>query len=91
MTMNVSLPPELETRVRQRVESGMYGSASEVIREALRLFEAYEQIKMVKLEGLRQDIASGLNDVKNGHVKEIDFSSVKQQGRQLLKTRKTSA
>ena len=90
MSMNVSLPPELETRVRQRVESGMYGSASEVIREALRLFEAYEQIKMVKLEGLRQDIAQGLNDVKNGHVKEIDFSNLKQQGRKLLKTRKTS-
>ena len=90
MSMNVSLPPELEARVRQRVESGMYGSASEVIREALRLFEAYEQIKMVKLEGLRHDIANGLNDVKNGHVKEIDFSSLKQQGR-LLKTRKTSA
>ena len=36
MSINVSLPPELETRVRQRVESGMYGSASEVIREALR-------------------------------------------------------
>ena len=91
MTMNVSLPPELEARVRQRVESGMYGSASEVIREALRLFEAYEQIKMVKLEGLRQDIAQGLNDVKNGHVKEIDFSNLKQQGRKLLKMRKTSA
>jgi len=45
MSMNVSLPPELEARVRQRVESGMYGSASEVIREALRLFEVYEQVK----------------------------------------------
>ena len=30
MSLNVSLPPELETRVRQRVESGMYGSASDV-------------------------------------------------------------
>jgi antitoxin ParD1/3/4 len=41
MSMNVTLPPELEERVRQRVESGKYGSASEVIREALNLFEAY--------------------------------------------------
>lgn len=91
MSMNVSLPPELEARVRQRVESGMYGSASEVIREALRLFEAYEQIKTAKLDSLRQDITNGLNDVKNGRVKEIDFENLKQQGRQLLQTRKAAA
>lgn len=91
MSMNVSLPPELEARVRQRVESGMYGSASEVIREALRLFEAYEQVKTAKLDDLRQDIAKGLNDVKNGRVKEVDFASLKQQGRQSLKTRRTTA
>jgi len=88
MSMNVSLPPELEARVRQRVESGMYGSASEVIREALRLFEAYEQVKTAKLEGLRQDIAKGLNDARSGRTKEVDFESLKQQGRLLLKTRR---
>jgi antitoxin ParD1/3/4 len=91
MSMNVSLPPELEARVRQRVESGMYGSASEVIREALRLFEAYEQVKTAKLDSLRQDIAKGLSDAKNGRAKEIDFASLKQQGRQLLQTRKAAA
>ena len=91
MSMNVSLPPELEARVRQRVESGMYGSASEVIREALRLFEAYEQVKTAKLDSLRQDIAKGLDDVKNGRVKEVDFASLKQQGRQSLKTRRATA
>jgi antitoxin ParD1/3/4 len=90
MSMNVSLPPELEARVRQRVESGMYGSASEVIREALRLFEAYEQVKTAKLDSLRQDIAKGLNDVKGGRVKEVDFASLKQQGRQSLKTRRAT-
>lgn len=40
MALNVSLPAEMEKRVRERVASGMYGSVSEVIREALRLFEA---------------------------------------------------
>jgi len=88
MSINVSLPSELEERVRQRVESGMYGSASEVIREALRLFEAYEQVKTSKLDSLRQDIAKGLNDAQNGRAKEIDFASLKQEGRKLLKTRK---
>lgn len=41
MSLNISLPPELENRVRQHVESGLYSSAREVIRGALRLFEAY--------------------------------------------------
>lgn len=91
MSINVSLPPELEARVRQRVESGLYGSASEVIREALRLFESYEQVKTAKLDSLRQDIAAGLNDAKSQRIKEIDFASLKQQGRQLLKTRQVAA
>lgn len=90
MTMNVTLPPELEARVRQRVESGRYGSASEVIGEALRLFETYEDVKTAKLDSLRQDIAKGLSDAKNGSTKEIDFASLKQQGRQILKDRKAA-
>ena len=91
MSMNISLPHELEARIRLRVESGMYGSASEVVREALRLFEAYEQIKTAKLDGLHQDIAKGLSDVRNGQVRELDVESLKQQGRKLLQARQTIA
>jgi antitoxin ParD1/3/4 len=58
VSINVSLPPELEAFVRQHVESGKYGSASEVVREALRLFESYEQVKMAQFNNLRQDIVS---------------------------------
>src|SRR5260370_3645930 len=39
-SMNVSLTPELEKYVRRRVASGLYNNASELIREALRLFLA---------------------------------------------------
>lgn len=77
--------------VRQRVASGMYGSASEVIREALRLFEAYEQVKTFRLDSLRQNIAKGLSDVKNGRTREVDLESLKQHGRQILQTRKIAA
>jgi len=51
MSLNISLPIELENRVRSHVASGMYGSVSEVIREALRLFESYHQFS--KLIGVR--------------------------------------
>lgn len=40
--MNVSLTPELEQYIRGKVESGLYGNASEVVREALRLLVGRE-------------------------------------------------
>ena len=40
--MNVSLTPQLEEQIRQRIRSGRYSTASEVVREALRLFEKQE-------------------------------------------------
>ena len=43
--MNVSLTPELEQYVSAKVESGRYNSASEVVREALRLLEEHEQVE----------------------------------------------
>ena len=42
-TMNVSLTPELERSVAERVASGRYRTASEVIRAALRLLEKEEK------------------------------------------------
>ncbi len=43
-TMNVSLAPELERFVAERVASGRYRSASEVVRAALRLLEKEERL-----------------------------------------------
>ena len=59
MTINSSLPAEMEARVREHVASGLYGSASEVVREALRLFEAYQA---VKTGGTLPAVLSGANE-----------------------------
>ena len=85
MSLNVSLPVELENRVREHVASGLYGSASEVIREALRLFEAYQSTQASHLQALRADIHQGLDDVKAKRVEMLDVDAIKQQGRQRLK------
>ena len=87
MSLNVSLPPELEARVRQMVESGQYGSTSEVIREALRLFEAYENARSATLAALRTDISLGIADIDAGRVREIDPEEIKRHGRELLQQR----
>lgn len=60
MPMNVNLTPQLESLVKQKVASGLYNSASEVVREALRLMEEQDRWRAVKLEQLRQDIREGL-------------------------------
>lgn len=51
--MNVSLTPELEAFVHRKVESGRYTSASEVVREGLRLLED-EEMKFEVLRGVEQ-------------------------------------
>lgn len=51
-TMHVSLTPELEKLVKTQVESGLYNSSSEVVREALRLWSEQQQYKK-KMELLR--------------------------------------
>jgi len=51
--MNVELTPELEKLVETKVRSGRYLSASEVVRDALRLLEARDEARAVKLSDLR--------------------------------------
>ena len=64
--MNVSLTPELEQLVNEKVESGRYTSASEVIREALRLLEEQDQIKQQRLAQVRDKIDRGLQQLDAG-------------------------
>ncbi|MDO9143558.1 MULTISPECIES: type II toxin-antitoxin system ParD family antitoxin [Comamonadaceae] len=87
MSLNVSLPIELENRVRDHVASGLYGSASEVIREALRLFEAYQSVQVANLSSLKSDIAMGLADVQAGRVSSLDVAAIQAQGRAALQAR----
>ncbi len=59
--MNVSLTPQLEALIQQKVESGQYDDASDVIREALETLEARDQF-----ERIRAAIAVGLQQVERG-------------------------
>ena len=75
--MNVSLTPQLENFVRQKVESGLYGSASEVVREALRLLGERDS----HLYALRQDIREG---ILSGSSASLDMDAIKAEGRRRL-------
>ncbi|HBB33498.1 MAG TPA: type II toxin-antitoxin system ParD family antitoxin [Cyanobacteria bacterium UBA8803] len=58
--MNVSLTPELERFVQEKVKSGRYLSASEVMREALRLMEERDKIREWRLAKLQAEINAGI-------------------------------
>lgn len=59
--MSVTLPPELEAKIRERVDSGRYGNAVEVIGDAMRLLEEQERLEHLRalLEVGRQDELRG--------------------------------
>lgn len=64
--MNVSLTPELETLVSRKVKTGRYTTASEVVREALRLLDDYDRLREIRRDELRQEIQKGVDDIKEG-------------------------
>jgi len=72
--MNVSLTPELEKLVAEKVASGMYGSASEVIREGLRLLVERDDHNLRRLEQLKKEIAIGLEQLDRGE--SLPFAKV---------------
>lgn len=85
--MNVSLTPELERLVAEKVASGMYHSASEVIREALRLLKERDEWRQHRLEELRREIAVGLEQADRGETRPFDAEGLKQRVRDRLAER----
>lgn len=68
--MNVSLTPELETYITAKVETGMYHSVSEVVREGLRLLREQDALREIRREELRREIRQGLESVRQGDFTE---------------------
>ena len=64
--MNVSLTPELENFINNKVTSGLYTSASEVIRESLRLLNTYDELQKKRIQQLNNDINIGLEQLGKG-------------------------
>lgn len=66
--MNVSLTPELEKLIQDKVKSGRYLSANEVVREALQLLEERDRIQQIKLDTLRQKLQVGVDQIDRGEL-----------------------
>jgi antitoxin ParD1/3/4 len=64
--MNVSLTPELERYINEKVECGSYRSASEVVRESVRLMQRVEEDRAARLAALRRDIDEAVAQMDRG-------------------------
>ena len=93
--MHVSLTPHLEELVRNKVKSGLYNSASEVVREALRLMDDRDRVREMRLEDVRNEIQIGIDQLERGESTEYTketlhelFDDVKARGRVKLDARR---
>jgi antitoxin ParD1/3/4 len=85
--MNISLTPELEQLVHDKVKSGLYNSASEVVREALRLLQERDELRRLRLEELKRQIKVGIEDLDAGRSVVFDeetLEGIKRRGRERL-------
>lgn len=90
--MNVSLTPELEKLIADKVKSGRYNTASEVVRESLRLLEREDELRRLKYEELRREVLKGVEQIGRGEYTEVSskeewvafLDGVKEKGRKRL-------
>jgi antitoxin ParD1/3/4 len=85
--MNISLTPQLEQFVQERLKSGRYASASEVMRAALRLLESYDRALESGLHSLKADVEAGLRQLDEGKARPFDDAAlerIKKAGREAL-------
>jgi antitoxin ParD1/3/4 len=89
MASSYSIGKHFEELIDSLIESGRYSTASEVMREGLRLVEEREERRKAKLEALRAEIQQGFD---SGPAEEVDVAewikTIKARGRERLATRK---
>jgi antitoxin ParD1/3/4 len=85
--MNISLTPDLDRFVHEKVRKGNYSTPADVVQDGLRLLQECDQLQ---LNQLRQEIAVGINQLDQGEGQPWDAKAVKAEGRRLLRQRKTS-
>jgi len=88
--MNISLTPELEQFVQAKVNSGMYTSASEVVRESLRLLHTHDDLQSQRIGQLNQAIELGLQQLNEGKKisAEASYNRLKKKIDQITKDAK---
>ncbi|NEP47053.1 MAG: type II toxin-antitoxin system ParD family antitoxin [Okeania sp. SIO2H7] len=82
--MTISLSPELEKLITDKVESGKYASASEVIRVSLQLLDEREKREAERMAQLKELIREGIEAADRGELidGEAVFKELRERNRQ---------
>lgn len=91
--MDITLTPELERFVKEKLEGGAYHSANDVVREGLQLLRERDEIEARKLDDLRRAIAEGIEQADSGRLSPFDEETLRQvqaEGRERLAAERRS-
>jgi len=88
MASSYTLGSHFESFIKNLVESGRYASASEVMRDSLRLMEEREKTREAKLDALRASIREGLD---SGPAYLLDMNEIKAAARDARRDRKIAS
>jgi len=86
MASSYTLGEHFEDFVRRLLQSGRYASASEVMRDGLRLLEEREKTNEAKLEALRNSINEGLSSP----IEKLDMAEIKDTAHRIRKSKAAS-
>ncbi len=83
MATSYSIGKHFEEFIEGLIDSGRYSTASEVLRDGLRLIEEREERRKAKHEALRAEIQKGMD---SGPAEEVGdmFERIKSEGRKRL-------
>jgi antitoxin ParD1/3/4 len=85
--VNISLTPELEEYVEQKLKAGDYRDPSQVMNEALHLMKERDEERQRKLEDLRREIAIGLEQAERGESAPLDIEATIAEARRQRASR----
>ena len=75
-TMNVSLPQALAEFVEKEVASGNYSTASEVVRDGLRMLREERAIYEEKLAILKREVQRGIDQIDAGEFSDLTIQDI---------------
>lgn len=84
MGMNVSLPKDLMDYVKSQVAGGRYSSASEMVRDALRQLQQFEEVRELANAQVAREVGLGWADLDTGRVNDFEPEAIKAAGRERL-------